>query len=131
MAYITIHGRFVRDPELSYVQVKGESRALCKFSVAEDKRFGEGASFYDCQMWGKQGEAIQKFFFKGKDIVLHGRHEQEPYEDKDGKTRRPWKFSVDRFEFCGSKKDGESSSQSDPNIPEGFQVMEDDDDIPF
>lgn len=130
MANITIHGRFVRDPELSHVTVKGEDRALCKFTVAEDKRFGEEASFFDCQIWGKRAETIQKFFSRGKDIVLYGRFEQEPYEDKEGKTRRPWKLTVENFDFCGSKKDGESASRSDSDVPDGFTQI-DEEDMPF
>lgn len=49
MAHVTVHGRLSRDPELSFVPVKGDQKAVCRFSVAEDKRFGEDASFFDCQ----------------------------------------------------------------------------------
>lgn len=129
MAYIIVHGRITRDPELSQVNTKDGKKAVCKFSVAENKWFGEDASFYDCQAWGKQGEAIEKFFKKGKEIVVYGNHEQEPYKDKEGKVKRPWRLNVSRFEFCGSKSDDQAA-----HIPAGFQEMDEEDDpdsIPF
>jgi single-strand DNA-binding protein len=131
MSYITVHGRLTRNPELKYINIKGEQKAVVNFSVAEDKRFTEGASFYDCQAWGKIAEAIEKFFFKGKDIVVYGNHEQEPYEDKDGKTKRPWRLNVERFDFCGPKDAGSAGTSG--AAPEGFVEVDpaEDDDVPF
>ena len=66
MNSIIIKGRLTRDPELKYADTKNGQQAICNFDVAVDKTFGEGADFFRCQMWGKRGEAIEKYLKKDK-----------------------------------------------------------------
>jgi len=128
MNQIIIHGRLTRDPETKTVSVKNETTTVCKFSVAVDRTFGEGADFFNCQAWGKTGEIVDKFFNKGKEIIVSGSMECNPFDGKDGKKVYPWQLNVARIEFCGSKKD---SAGAAPNLPDGIELAEDDDDIPF
>ncbi len=129
MNNIIIKGRLVRDPELKFVDTKNGSQAVCTFDVAVDKQFGEGADFFRCQMWGKRGEAIDKYFTKGQEILIQGQHESRPYTDKEGNKRVAWELKASQFEFCGSKKDNQNSAQS-AGLPEEFTPVEDDD-LPF
>lgn len=128
MNSIIIKGRLTRDPELKYVSIKGDNKAVCKFSVAVDRTFGEGADFFNCQAWGKTGEIVDKFFTKGKEILISGSMECNPYENKEGKKQYPWQLNVNRIEFCGSKND--SGGGAAPNLPDGIDE-EEDPDIPF
>lgn len=129
MNNIIIHGRLARDPELGeYKNSKGNTGKWCKFTVAVDRKFGEETDFFNCITFGKLPEVIDKFFSKGKEIVVSGEMQCNPYEDKDGKKRYPWTLSVNQFDFCGSKKDGDVPV--DDGIPEGFSQISDDD-VPF
>lgn len=128
MNLIAIKGRLTRDPELKTVTVKGEDKTVCNFAVAVDRSFGEGADFFNCQIWGKRAMVIDKFFSKGKEIVVQGEMRCRPYEDKQGNKRQAWEVAVGQFDFCGKKSDDTSAG----DIPDGFvQVDDDDDDIPF
>lgn len=128
----TIHGRLVRSPELrTFKRNDGEEGTVCNFTVAADNRYGAktDASFYQCSIFGKRAEAIEKFFDKGSEIVATGYLEQEEYTDKNGDTKRNWKFAVIDFDFCGKKADNESRSTKEPNTS-GFGEVTDED-IPF
>ena len=93
----TIHGRLVRDPELT-PRKNSDSSDRVNFTVAVDRR-GEGTDFIDCVAFGKRAEVIEKFFSKG-------------HEGKDGIKRKSYSIFVEGFDFCGSKKDGNSSGDS-------------------
>jgi len=136
MNQIIIKGRLAADPELRYVDAKNGNKALSSFTVAVDRMYGEGADFFRVQVWGKTAEMVEKHFHKGKEILVQGTMENDPYKDKDDESKkRPfWQLKAQRIEFCGSKNDGkggDADKPKDPNVPEGFIAVEDDDDIPF
>lgn len=125
MNNITLHGRLVRDPELKEIQVKDGSTSVCNFTVAVDRDYGEETDFFNCKSFGKAAEAINKFFHKGKEILLTGEMQCRKYKDKDGNNRYAWEVAVRKFEFCGKKDDAAAS-----DTPEGFEAINDED-IPF
>lgn len=136
MSYINciiIKGRLTADPETRYVETKKGQTMVCNITVAVDRTYGEETDFFRAQAWGKTAELIEKFFTKGREILLRGAMENNPYENKETGKKVPfWQLRVDQFDFCGPKKDGAGSKAQDPNIPEGFQeIKDDDDDIPF
>lgn len=128
MNNITIHGRLTRDPESrDYKTSKGDSRTLCKFAVAVDRRFGEETDFFNCVIFGKGAEVIQKYFHRGSEIAVSGEMQCNPYE-KDGVKKYPWTLNVSQFDFCGKKGDGkEQGETADPG--DSFEQI--DDDVPF
>lgn len=133
MNQIIIKGRLAADPELKNVETKNGSKAVCNFNVAVDRTFGEETDFFRVQVWGKTAEFVEKFFRKGKEILVQGSMENVKYE-KDGEKKSLWQLAAQHVEFCGSKNDGKSDSADkpkDPNVPDGFTPVEDDDDIPF
>lgn len=129
MNNITIHGRLTRDPELKTINGAKGDFEVCNFTVAVDRRFGEETDFFNCKNFGKSAEAINKFFCKGKEIVVSGEMQCRKYEDKDGKNRYVWELAVNSFDFCGKKSDvNENNSGTDTQ--DGFEAISDDD-IPF
>ena len=128
--YGVIHGRLTRNPEIKRETGKdGKEWALCKFSVAVDNAYPRSdTSFFDCYIWGKKAEALNKFFKKGSEIVAYGDLRQEPY-DKDGKTYRPWRFEANSFDFCGKKEGGDTSGEGIHDSFDSFDAIGDD--IPF
>ena len=114
-----IHGRLVRDPELT-PRANSESSDRCNFTVATDRRYGDEADFYDCVVFGKRAGVIEKYFSKGSEIVLFGEGQQRSYTAKDGTKRKAYNVVVSDFDFCGSKKkddNGDSWEQLDKDNP--------------
>lgn len=126
MNIIAIHGRLVRKPEIKTYNRDVKEGSVSTFTVAVDKDFGDGADFFECVIFGKRAEVIEKFFDKGSEIALTGAMHCEPYEAKDGTKRYPWRLTVSSFDFCGSKKNGDSNT---PSPADGFTDSLDD--IPF
>lgn len=103
-----IHGRLVRDPELT-PRPNSESSDRVNFTVACDRRFGDETDFYDCVLFGGGALVIDKYFSKGSEIVVVGEGQIRSYEGKDGVKRKAYSVVVSDFDFCGSRKDNKST----------------------
>ena len=119
-----IHGRLARDPEFTRGSEPNKDR--CKFTVATDRRFGDETDFFDCTIFGKRAEVIDKWFKKGSEIVLSGEGQIRSYDDKNGVRRKSYSITVSDFDFAGSKR--KDTVSADPT-PDGFDEV--DEDIPF
>jgi single-strand DNA-binding protein len=86
---VVLVGRLTRDAELKYTS---GGTAVCKFAIAVNRnrkqgdQFVEEASFFDIVVWGRQGEAIQKYLQKGKQVAVQGELRQNRWE-QDGQPR--------------------------------------------
>ena len=123
MNTLNIIGRLTRDPE--YTAQNGDRSQYARFSVAVDNRFGDGATFFDCIVFGKQADVVEKYCHKGKQVGIIGPHEQSEYTAKDGSKRRSWTVRVRELELLGSK--GDTKPQADP--AEDFADVQED--VPF
>ena len=118
----TIHGRLVRDPELT-PRKNSDSSDRVNFTVATDRRFGDETDFFDCVLFGGGAQVIEKYFRKGSEILVIGEGQIRSYEGKDGVKRKSYSIMVDGFDFCGSAKDksgtdnGDSWEQADEDNP--------------
>ena len=131
--HITIMGRLTRDPELRRTN---SGVAVASFTVAVDRDFGEKETdFIDCVAWRQTGEFVNKYFSKGRMIVVSGRLQIRSWNDKDGSKRRKAEVIVDNVYFGDSKNSNNDSSFDNPfanfgndAAPEqGFELLEDDD----
>ena len=104
-----IHGRLVRDPELT-PRKNSDSSDRVNFTVAVDRRFGDEADFIDCVAFGKTAELIDKWMQKGREIIVWGEGHINSYTDRNGVKRKSYSIFVDGFDFCGSKSDGNKST---------------------
>ena len=119
-----IHGRLVRDPELT-PRANSESSDRCNFTVATDRKYGDEADFYDCVMFGKRAGVIDKYFSKGSEIVVVGEGQIRSYTDKNGNKRKAYSVVVADFDFCGSKK----QEQNETDLGDNWEQF--DEDNPF
>jgi len=115
---ITIKGRLARDPSLKEFTKDGKTTSVCNITIASDRSFGDGTDFWNCFQFGKGGEALEKYFSKGKEILVYGEMQIDVYKDKDGNNRYPAKCKISHWEFCGSKSDNDNSSKSEPSEEE-------------
>lgn len=104
-----IHGRLVRDPELT-PRKNSDSSDRVNFTVAVDRRFGDETDFIDCVAFGKTAELIDKWMQKGREIIVWGEGHINSFTDRNGMKRKSYSIFVDGFDFCGSKSDSNKST---------------------
>ena len=104
---VILMGRLTRDPELRYT--KSET-AICKVGLAVNRRYKDGASgewkeeatFVDVTIWGKRGEAYEKYHKKGDATFIEGSLRLDTWEDRESGSKRSKLYVVgDNWEFVG------------------------------
>ena len=106
---VILIGRLTRDPELKQTQ---GGTALCRFSIANNRNYTTGGerreevSFINCVAWARQGEIINQYCRKGKQIAVEGRLRQQSWEGQDGKKMSSVEVVVENFQLLGSPGEG-------------------------
>jgi single-strand DNA-binding protein len=140
MNNVVLIGRLTRDPELRYIPQS--ETAVVNFTLAVDRPMAKEktADFIRIVAFGKTAELCERYLAKGRMVGIQGRIQTGSYKTQSGETRYTTDVYADRVEFLdwgdkggsgGSSSNEESSSKMPKGIPEGFQALEDDDDIPF
>ncbi|QXM06989.1 single-stranded DNA-binding protein [Crassaminicella indica] len=132
MNQVILIGRLTRDPELRFTA--GSGKAVATFSIAVDRGYGQEktADFFRIVVWDKQGENCANYLAKGSLVAVQGRLQNNNYE-KDGVMHYTIDIVANRVQFLDTRKSrDEQGGFNPPQIdPDGFQAIEDDDDIPF
>jgi len=109
MNKVIMMGRLTRDPEVRY-GAGASASTVGRFSIAVDRRFKrEGqpdADFFNCTVFGKQAEFVEKYLKKGTKVVISGSLQNDNYTDKNGVQRNNVQIMVDEVEFAESKSSG-------------------------
>ena len=133
-------GRLTRDPELRHT---GSGTPVCSFSIAIDNGFGENRStdFINCVAWNKTAEFVEKYFTKGRMIIVVGRISTRTWEGQDGKKNSVTEVVASEVSFGESKKSTDDGAYSTPgrtDVPQmpndaedDFIALETNDDLPF
>ena len=136
MNRVIMIGRLTKDPEIRYSQ--GENTTcIARYTLAVDRKFKQegqpNADFINCIAFGKLGEFAEKYLHKGVKIAVTGRIQTGSYKNKDGNTVYTTDVVVEEQEFCESKSQSNSQTQSAQsndnswlNIPDGVE-----DSLPF
>ena len=97
-------GRLTRDPELRHT---GNGTAVCSFTIAIDNGYGDNRTtdFINCVAWNKTAEFVEKYFSKGRLIIVVGRIQTRTWEGQDGKKNYATEVVVDEAHFTGSRAD--------------------------
>ena len=138
MNRIYLTGRLTEDPTVRTTQA-GDTVATFNVAVDRDYKDKDGkvpADFFRCTAFGKQGEFIEKYFMKGKPILIEGTMRNNNYEDKNGTKHYGVDITVARVEFFGGekkdqpKRERKEEPQKDSN---GFMQAPDglEEDLPF
>ena len=127
---VTLQGNIVRDIELLQTNNGG---VYLKNSIACQRNYAkEGmekqTDFINILAYGKTAEFIQKFFSKGKQILIEGRIQTGSYDKEDGTKVYTTDVIVEQVYFCGSKKE---ETKSDIPTPAGFEQAMQQNGIPF
>lgn len=140
-------GRLTRDPELRHT---GSGTPVCSFSIAIDNGYGDNRStdFINCVAWNKTAEFVEKYFTKGRMIIVIGRIQTRTWEGNDGKKNYATEVVASEVSFGESKKNAEESGSYSaprtggssrasemPEMPtdteDDFVALETNDDLPF
>ena len=144
---VAMMGRMVADPELRHTP---NGIATCTFRIAVDRSFvraGEErkADFIDIVAWRQSAEFVCKYFRKGDMIVINGSLQTRNYEDKKGNKRTAYEVVAENASFCGAKPKSSKYTQPSENgrtdenhrlvsrddLPDGFDKIEEEEDLPF
>ena len=122
-------GRLTRDPVIRHTD---SGKAVCNFTVAIDNGYGEEKSedFISCVAWNKTAEFVDKYFAKGRMIIVVGRIQTRTWEDRDGKKNYVTEVIASEVAFGESKKDAATNSAGHTAAGDDFTPIDSDDDLP-
>jgi single-strand DNA-binding protein len=127
MQQLTIAGNVGKDAELRRT---GNGDAVLGFSVAVDNGKDKNgnkrdSTWFDCSIWGKRAESLERYITKGTKVVLTGR---PTAREHNGKAYLG--ISVNDLTFMGGNSQGEQRQDSH-QVPQQPAQREVDDFIPF
>ena len=128
---IEVQGRLVRDPELRRTQ---SGVAVTSFTLAVERDYCETGKerevdFIDCTAWRGTAEMIDKYFSKGRMMIVTGRLQIRNWQDKDGNKRRSAEIVVENVYFGDSKPQSDQSQQAAKSAE--FSQLPDSTPVPF
>ena len=145
LSIAVIVGRLTRNAELRYAN---SGQAISVFAVATSSRKKKGdqwideASFWDVELWGKQGESLNQYLVKGKQVAVEGQMRQDRWE-KDGQPRMKVVVNANSVQLLGGGQDKQPAKEeprrqspygadgSSRAAPSSGQADDFSDDIPF
>jgi len=117
---VILMGNLTRDPE---VRMTANNMAICKFGIAVNRRFKDGATgewkeeptFVDVTIFGARAEPFAKYHSKGKACFIEGELRLDTWEDKNGGGKRSKLYVVaNQWEFVGGGRgEGERAGGSE------------------
>ena len=151
---VVILGRLVAEPEL---KTTGSGISVSSFSVAVDRNYVKQGTerqtdFINVVAWRQTAEFVCKYFAKGQLIALEGSLQTRSYQDRDGHNRYVTEVVADNVFFTGDRRERTSNGsygnygvpmpQEPPmqnntvntytsGMPEDFEELPGDDDLPF
>jgi len=109
-------GNLTRDPELNTLP-SGDS--VVNFSIAVNEYYSDRngqqqqiTDYIDCKAYGGKADTINKYFSKGRPILVEGSLRQERWQDNNGQNRSKLVVKVKDFQFVDSKNDSNGNSTS-------------------
>ena len=134
MNNVSLTGRFCDDPKITTTEKNGKEMKIANFTLAVQKKFGNGADFVRCVGFSGTADFIEKWFSKGMKADVVGSITTGSYTDKDGKKVYTTSVSVSSIEFGESRSASQSYSGSpqaqpkaEPDVDnDGFMKVPDD-----
>ena len=128
MNKIILTGNITKDAELRYT---ANDKAYSKFCVANNEGYGDNkkTNFFNCTLWGKSAENLDRFLTKGQKVLITGKIELGKYTDKEGIERTTVDINVDSFggvELLGNKAQQESGTNNDTSNNSDSPIDSDD-----
>lgn len=117
MNSITVSGNLGRDAEL---RSTGGGEQVLSFSVADSQGRDKPTIWWNCQLWGKRGAALEQYLKKGQQVTVSGSASEREWE-KDGVKRKSLEIRITNVALQGGKPEGRQESREreddDSRIP--------------
>lgn len=135
--HITAAGRLTKDPELRRTQ---NGVAVASFTIACDRDIKDASGnkqtdFIDCVAWRNTAEFVDKYFTRGRMVIVSGRFQMREWTDKNGVKRKSAEILAESVYFADSKRAVEDTEKNETKeaaqTVDFDQVEIDDDDLPF
>lgn len=108
---IVLIGNLTANPEIS--TLKGTDKKIAKFSIAVNRRFGEGVDYFKCTAWGKLANLVEEYCSKGNKVCVIGSVELTNVEYDDGTYQLYVNVNCEEVEFL-TPKAKEETEQEEP-----------------
>ena len=115
---VMLIGNLGQDPELRYTKT-GQPILNMRLATSEsflnrDNERQERTEWHTVILWGKRGEALNKFLSKGKQLCVEGRQQTRQWEDKDGNRRYTTEVVATNVVLLGGRGGGASHDAGPP-----------------
>jgi len=107
-------GNLGKDPETRYTTGQNPM-AVCRFSIAVDKGFGENKKtvWINIVAFGKKAESCQRYLTKGKKVYVAGELDVREYDKQDGTKGYITEVSANTVEFLSQREQDNWPPQND------------------
>ena len=119
---IIIEGNFTRAPE---IKETAGGKTLATFSIASnryvkkaDGSFAQETSYFDCEAWGKDAEAVGGKATKGSRCRIVGRLKQDRWKGNDGKSYSRISIVSEHIDLVSSETRSEEAKDETENSEE-------------
>jgi single-strand DNA-binding protein len=112
--HVVLSGNLTADPELRSTSAGisvCELRLANNTAVKKENQWDTKVNYFQCNVWGKQGENCAQYLSKGSPVAIEGKLEWQKWENakEPGKTNSRVLVNVSSIEFTGSKPKGTST----------------------
>lgn len=115
---VIMMGRICSDVELKSTP---NGTNVCSFRIAVDRRFQQSGEerktdFFNVVAWRTTGEFVNRYFSKGRMILVEGEMQTRQYTDKSGNQSTWYEINAERVSFTGEKSNA-SAAENAPAAP--------------
>ena len=132
---VVLNGRFTKDPELRQTQ---SGVSVCRFCLAVGRTYNKDeVDFINCVAWRNTAEFVARYFKRSDGVLVDGSIESILRESTVPNQKAPfrhteWQVVVDKVNFVeGEKREKMAAPVCSETQKTGFEVVEDDADLPF
>ena len=125
MNSVNLIGRLTKDPDIRYTD---KQMCVATFYLAVDRPSKEKTTDFPCiKVFGRAGEAVEKYCKKGKMVAVSGHIQTGSYQNKKGETVYCTDVVADKVEFLG----GEEKKPEPPREESQIDFRAIDEAVPF
>ena len=120
---VVLVGRLGRDCELKHTSA---GTAIARFSIAVNHRRQSGdrwvdeAHWFDCAVFGRTAESLERYLVKGKQVGVSGSLRQNRWQDDSGRNRNRVEIAVRDLQLLGDARN-ENGAGSRSNGDGGYR----------
>lgn len=119
---VILIGNLTRDPELRYTP---NGTAVCTIGIATNRQWKtesgekkEDVEFHRLVAWNKLAEICANLLKKGRKVYVEGRLQTRSWQAQDGAQRSTTEIVISDMIVLDPRRDGESTSINEFDIPE-------------